>query len=280
MQARRSLVAMTFTSFHVELSDGALTGERRGGTGVPLILVHGFGGSRRDWSPVIAALPSHLPLIAYDQRGFGDSSGASGVPFSHADDLLALLDALAIDRADLCGMSLGGATVLHFALSHPERVNRLVLISPLMAGWSWSSEWVERWKQIGRAARGGDIAKARELWWEHPLFAPTRESPAAAMLRASVMEFHGRQWVQDDQRPELPEVDRLTELSTPALLLTGALDVPDFRLIADLIVAAGQDVVRIDYGGAGHMLNFEKSREIAARIAAFVSQETAERSRS
>lgn len=262
---------MVFRPFRVEIDGATLVGERREGPGVPVVLVHGFGGSLHDWEPLIAELPPELPLIIYDQRGFGDSSAQAGAPFSHSDDLRALLDDLGLARADVCGMSLGGATALHFALDHSDLVRRLVLISPLMVGWSWTAEWIERWKQIGRAARGGDIATARELWWQHPLFASTRGGSAASLLHASIMAFHGRQWVQDDQRAELPEVDRLTALATPTLLLTGSLDTEDFRLIADLIAAAGQDVIRIDHADAGHMLNLEIPGLIAEEITHFVN---------
>lgn len=261
---------MTFHPFRIELDNATLAGERREGQGTSLVLIHGFGGSRHDWELLISALPRHLPVITYDQRGFGDSVGEAGKPFSHADDLLALLDNLGIARADICGMSLGGATALNFTLDHPDRVQRLALISPLMIGWSWTPEWIERWKQIGRAARGGDMETARELWWQHPLFASTRASPAAPRLRASIAAFHGRQWVQDDQRPELPEVDRLTRLAVPTLLLTGALDIEDFRLIADLIAGAGRNVARIDHAGAGHMLNFELPGTMAAELLSFL----------
>jgi len=263
---------MTFIRFTVPVDGGSLVGQRRDGAGTPLVLVHGFGGSRHDWEAVIAALPTDLPLIAYDQRGFGDSISEGGVPFSHADDLLALLDSLAITQADLCGISLGGGTVLHAALDAPQRVRRLVLVSPMIVGWSWSRDWIERWKAIGRAARAGDIATARALWWRHPLFASTRDSDAAPLLRAAIEAFPGQQWVQDDQRPELPNVDRLTELAMPTLLLTGALDVDDFRLIAELIAAASPNVSRIDQERAGHLLTLEAPAAIASDIVAFLRE--------
>lgn len=261
------------TPFRISLADAQLVGEHREEASghVPLVLVHGFGGSRHDWTPLLDALPADRVIVAYDQRGFGDSSATEGVPFSHANDLLALLDALEIERADLCGMSLGGATVLNFALSHPERVRRLVLVSPLMVGWSWTTEWVDRWKAIGRAARGGDMATARDLWWRHPLFDSVRDSPAGQTLRAAIDAFHGRQWVQDDQRPALPDMDRLGELTMPTLLLTGEHDTEDFRLIADVIAAMGAHVTRIDHAGAGHMLNLEIPGTIAGEIERFLS---------
>ncbi len=257
--------------FRIDLDSAALVGERRDGTGIPLVLAHGFGGSRHDWQPLIAALPADLPLIAYDQRGFGDSTGEPGVPFSHTEDLLTLINRLGIAQIDLCGMSQGGAMALNFALSHPERVRRLVLVSPGMVGWSWSDDWVDKWKQVGRLARSGDMGAARDLWWQHPFFETTRNSSAAPLLRASIDAFHGQQWVKDDQRRELPDIDRLTELASPTLLLSGALDVPDFRLIAELIEGAGQNVTRIDHADAGHMLILEIPDTIAGEVAQFLS---------
>lgn len=258
------------TSFSIAIDHATLVGDRREGMGVPLMLVHGFGGSRHDWQPVVEALPSTLPLVTFDQRNFGQSTGDAGTAFSHAGDLLALMDALEIELADLCGMSLGGATVLNFALSYPQRVRRLILVSPLIVGWSWSDDWIERWKAIGRKARAGDLDAARELWWQHPLFAAARSCPNACLLRTSITAFHGRQWVQDDQRPELPETERLHTLAPPTLLLTGALDTLDFRLIADVIAASSAQVERIDFADAGHLLNLEKPGELAAQIARFV----------
>lgn len=234
------------------------------------MLVHGFGGSRRDWDPLVAGLAPDRALIAYDQRGFGASEAAGG-PYSHAEDLFALLDALDIAEADLCGMSLGGATALNFAMDHPERVRRLVLVSPLMVGWTWTNDWIERWKAIGRAARAGDMTQARGLWWSHPLFDALRETSAAAVMRASIESFHGRQWVLDEQRPALPDSERLGDLSVPTLLLTGARDTADFRMIGDAIAAMGRAVTRIDHEGAGHMLNLEIPEVMAGEIERFLS---------
>ncbi|WP_159983121.1 MULTISPECIES: alpha/beta fold hydrolase [unclassified Novosphingobium] len=262
---------MEFEPFTLEPGGAVLSGVRRQGAGIPLVLVHGFGGSRHDWQPLIAALPADRPLIAYDQRGFGESQGEPGTPFSHADDLLALLSALDMPQADLCGMSLGGASALNFALDHPERVRRLILVSPLMVGWSWTSDWIERWKTIGRAARAGDIAQARDLWWQHPLFDSLRETPAGCGMQASIEAYHGRQWVQDDQRPAFPDIDRLANLSMPTLLLTGERDTEDFRLIAQVIAAIGPQVTRIDHVDAGHMLNLEIPEKIAGEIERFLS---------
>lgn len=262
------------SAFAVEVEGATLVGERYGpNEGVPLVLVHGFGGSRHDWELVTQALPPGRAVLRYDQRGFGASEARTAEPFSHGQDLIALLDALQIEQADLCGVSLGGATALDCALDAPRRVRRLVLISPMLTGWSWSPEWIERWKTIGRAARAGDIERARSLWYDHPLFAPVRSGRQADTLRQSIAAFAGRQWIQDDQRPEMPMVDRLHALGTPTLLLTGGLDLPDFRLMADLIAGASSTVERIDDPTAGHLLTLERPNEVATAMTAFLSRD-------
>ena len=263
---------MSTTPFRIAVDGGVLVGERTGGEdGVPLVMVHGFGGSRGDWEAVTQALPAAIPTLTYDQRGFGETYSEEGHAFSHAEDLLALLDALDIARVDLCGMSLGGSTVLGCTLAAPERIRRLVLVSPMLGGWSWSAEWVDLWKAIGRAARGGSMAQARALWFDHPLFATVREGPHAEVLQQQIAAFAGQQWIRDDQLPEPPMAERLSGIDTPTLLLTGGLDWPDFRIMADRIEHALPNVQRIDDPAAGHMLTIERPAEIAAAISAFVA---------
>ena len=261
---------MSWRAFSVELEGARLAGETRGDGPPALALLHGFGSSRAGWDAVVAALPADLPLLRYDLRGFGASEADDAETFSHADDLAALLDALGIGRIALAGISLGGGVAAHFALDRPDRVSRLALICPMLMGWSWSDDWLGRWKAMMRAARGGDMDAARALWWDHPLFAPVRETAMAETLRASIDAFSGKQWLRDPQRPVSAETERLHTLAAPALLLTGERDLPDFRLIADVLEASVPDLRRIDYPGAGHMLTLERPREIASEIAAFV----------
>ena len=262
---------MDWGAFTVAVEGALLSGERRGPeSSAPLVLVHGMAGQRHDWDRLIAALPAELPLIRYDLRGFGASEAQDGRTYSHADDLLALLDAQGIARAPLLGLSMGGGVALHFALDHPDRVSRLALISPALVGWEWSDAWKALWHGVLQPARDGDVALARERWWQHPMFALARQSEAATDLRAAIDAYHGRQWVRDSQRDELPDVDRLHALVPPTLLLTGAHDVADMRLIADVIEAAAPDVTRIDHPGAGHMLHLERPREVANAVARFL----------
>lgn len=260
------------TAFALDVPGGRLEGEADdhfGHGAAGLVLVHGFGGSRAMWDRVRAALPAALPVLRYDLRGFGGSTGEPGVSFSHADDLLRVMDAQGIERVTVAGLSLGGGVAAHFALEYPDRIARLCLVSPMLMGWDWSDDWRDRWRAISRAAKAGDIDKARALWWGHPLFDPVRDTTAGAELRAEIDRFPGRQWVRDDQAPVLPDVERLHALACPVLLLSGGLDLPDFLLMADAVAASAPQVRRVDYPDAGHMLPLERPAEVARELAAF-----------
>ena len=258
-------------AFAITVQSAVISGKAEG-AGSPLIFVHGMAGERHDWDRLMAALPTELATLRYDLRGFGRSEARDGAQFSHSDDLLALMDARGIDRAALIGLSMGGGIALNFALNHPERVSRLVLISPAMTGWEWSDEWKALWRGVADAARAGELPLARQRWLDHPMFAVLRENPALAdELRRSIDGYHGRQWIRDWQRDELPDIDRLHTLAMPCLLLTGERDVADLRLIADVLEAAAPDIRRIDYADAGHMLHVERTAEVAAAVGGFLA---------
>lgn len=257
-------------AFTISVEGATLSGEQRGDPPA-LVFVHGMAGDRHEWDSLVRALPPDLAVLRYDLRGFGHSTAEDGVSFSHADDLVALFDERGIGRTAVLGLSMGGGIALNFALSHPQRVSRLILISPAMVGWEWSDEWRDLWRGVASAARSGDMALARERWWMHPMFAVARQSDAAGELRHAFDAYHGRQWIRDYQRDELPDIDRLHALAMPALLITGGQDFADLRLIADVIKGAAPQVTRIDFEGADHMVHLERPREVAQAVVEFLN---------
>ena len=96
----------------------------------PLLLGGSLGTNLSMWEPQLPALAGFRRVIAFDQRGHGRSPAPPG-PYSIDDlggDVLALLDALAIERADYAGLSIGGMIGLWLAINAPERIGRLVII--------------------------------------------------------------------------------------------------------------------------------------------------------
>lgn len=103
--------------------------EDTGGDGPPVLLSHGFLMSHRMFDAQVEALRGEFRVVTWDERGFGETP-ATG-PFTYwdsADDAMALLDHLGIERAVLGGMSQGGYLSLRAALKYPDRVKGLVLI--------------------------------------------------------------------------------------------------------------------------------------------------------
>src|ERR687897_1298141 len=103
---------------------------------LPLVMLHGGGPGASAWSNFGRALPhfaaSYRTLLV-DQPGFGgsDKPPVVGNYYRHAADyVVRLLDELGIDRVHLLGNSLGGGTAMRLALTHPDRVGRLVLMGP------------------------------------------------------------------------------------------------------------------------------------------------------
>lgn len=101
------------------------------GSGPPLLLIGGMAQAVAEVQPLIAGLAEQCRVIAFDNRGAGRTSAPRGrySVDQMAGDTIALMDHLGIERAHLLGISMGGRIALSLALGHPERVDRLVLVS-------------------------------------------------------------------------------------------------------------------------------------------------------
>jgi 2-succinyl-6-hydroxy-2,4-cyclohexadiene-1-carboxylate synthase len=233
-----------------------------------ILLLHGFGGTRRAWDGVIDHLSSTrcLPL-ALDLPGHGAYADATP-PISFAGCVEHVL-ARAPERFELCGYSLGGRIALHVALTAPERVSRLVLVSTT-AGIEDDAERAERSAADHRLAEElerGSYQDFVERWRAQPLFAG---DPPEVGARA-----------REDQRRNRPDAlaavlrgigtgemaplwDRLQELRMPVTILVGERDTK-FRALGrrmvDLMPAAELLVVP-----GGHGLPLEHPAAVAARL--------------
>jgi pimeloyl-ACP methyl ester carboxylesterase len=98
-----------------------------------VILIHGFGASLETWEPWAQALSAHYRIIRFDLPGFGLTGPDPTGDYTDAREvkiLADMMDKMDLRRASLIGNSLGGRIAWNFAAQHPDRVTRLVLISP------------------------------------------------------------------------------------------------------------------------------------------------------
>ena len=117
--------------------------------GVPVIFLHGLGGSHRSFEPVLETLPKRMHAIAVTQRGHGDASRPADDyrPEDLAADLEAFMDALGIARAVIVGHSMGSLVARTFVHARPQRTLGIVLIGAL-AAWSSSPVMQELWNAV------------------------------------------------------------------------------------------------------------------------------------
>src|SRR4051794_36837739 len=131
--------------------------------GPPLLLVHGFTGARLDWADVVQPLADRRPVVAYDQRGHGEStnfgSEAAYTFDALVNDLERFVDARVGDQAfDLLGHSMGGVIALRYTLAHPERVRSFIPMDTFSAPIDIPEAFTAPILEIGRTQGTGAVA--------------------------------------------------------------------------------------------------------------------------
>jgi pimeloyl-ACP methyl ester carboxylesterase len=228
------------------------------------------------WDRQMHTFANSWRVIRCDLPGFGDAALPPG-PYSCVDDVLALLDALGVDRAAVVGNSLGGRVAVDVCLAAPERVSALVLVAPGRDGWDWSDAVGEFWRRESEAAESGDLDGAAEislqLWLDGPHRAP---GTVGGALRASVAAMQRRAYELElaapDAGPERRPSGSAADIRTPALILTGDLDVPDMAAIADTYQREIPGARRAVLHGAAHRPSLELPDEFDRLVLDFLRE--------
>lgn len=248
------------------------------GTGSPVILLHGGNLDRRMWDTEFNALRASHRVIRYDARGFG-RSGRADTAFSAPHDLLALMDALELSRASLVGLSLGGRIAIDFALSHPERVDRLVLAGPGISGGTWAADADTAWLVVARqAAKRQDSVGVAQAWLGSAYIRTALRDSATARRVRGWVEDQAKFWAGIIRHQDLeveaqpPAAGRLGELEGPILLVVGTEDTPFIHDVAPAIETRARNVQRVDIPGAGHMVNLEAPGPFLNAVTAFLAR--------
>lgn len=254
--------------------------EAGSGSGLPLVLLHGLGGSRLSWEPQLTALSVERRVLAWEVPGYGDSAPLDG-SFTFetlADAVVDFAAETAIDdeRFHLAGISFGGMIAQHVAARHGAHIASLALLatSPRfgMDG-TTPDEWRSaRLAPLDAGEEPADVAE-RVLGG---IAGPSITEAAFAGQVAAMRRVHGAALrraidcvVTHDARAILPTV------TAPTLCIVGELDretpVGYSACIAELIPAARLVVIE----GAGHLLNVEAAEQVNGLIAAHIANEEA-----
>jgi pimeloyl-ACP methyl ester carboxylesterase len=238
----------------------------------PLVLMHGFTGFRQDFATQLPSLAERGRVLAPDLRGHGES-GRTGDPASYGfaqltADLLALLDALGIERCDLLGHSMGGMVALRAALSAPARIASLVLMDtapgPLafvdraqlaLAARVGREAGMAALAQILRVRAGDDPERSVpdrrvEQEWGAERFWAWRSARVAAMDPAAYEALGVAMVEQEDLTA------RLGEIACPTAVLVGELD-HEFRAPSESLARHIPGARLRVLPGAGHQPQHE-----------------------
>jgi 3-oxoadipate enol-lactonase len=225
------------------------------------IFVHGFPFNRSMWKSQMEALSEGWRVVACDIRGHGESD-IGEKPFSiglFAQDLIGLMDALEIEKAVLCGLSMGGYIALNAVLSHPGRFDALVLSDTQCA--ADSPEGKEKRLEAIEAISKSGVESFADASLKN-LFAPgslKREgaeiAAAREMITATAEETLIRSLRALREREE--SCSRLQEIAVPVLVMVGEQDgiTPPAaaRLMQEKIEGCRLAVI----AQAGHLSNME-----------------------
>ena len=243
------------------------------GRGLPVVLLHAFPLNRMMWEPQIAALFGECRCIAPDLRGFGDSPRSG--PYSidqYADDVVALLDALQIERAVVGGLSMGGYVALALWRRHRKRIRALVL-ADTRSGADTDEGKQKRGELIALAQSEGSAAVAdRQI--TGLLGKSTREKQPELVDRIrSIMAGEspaGIVGALEAMRDRPDSTPLLAGIDVPTLIVVGDEDVvtppKEARAMHDAIRGSRLEVIP----AAGHLSNLERPAAFNAALSDFV----------
>lgn len=234
------------------------------GTGPAVLLLHSTSADSRQWERQIQGLSQEFTVVAPDLRGFGRSPLTSE-PFSHAGDVVGLLDELGVDRCAVVGSSGGGGVALQVASTIPQRVTALVLLCAAAEGVAPTGDLRVFARRETELLEGQDVAAATNLnidmWLQPEVDQATRELFREMQSNA----FRVQLAAGDDVDEEEVQVD-LATITCPATVVSGARDLAWFSAVADHLAAELPAATRLELAWAGHFPNLERPAETTQLI--------------
>jgi pimeloyl-ACP methyl ester carboxylesterase len=235
-----------------------------GGTGPNLILVHGSWGDADNWKPVAPLLAKHCTVISYDRRGHSRSERPPTQGSAHEDvaDLAALIEALDLAPAFICGSSYGALITLRLAATRSELVRGVVVHEPPGLALLFDDPAL---KPLAEAARqrlvsvqalleAGEYPAAAERFVDTVAFGPGEWARLPAPVRQTFVR-NAPTFLDELRDPDAfaLDLDALATYRKPALLTHGDHSPPEFAPILDRIAAVLPQAERHLYTGAGHV---------------------------
>lgn len=248
-----------------------------GGSGEPLILIHGFGAEKNNWTRVARFLTPHYRVIAPDLPGFGEASKPDTATYTIAEQVERLrqfMHGLGIQRAHLGGSSMGGFIATAWAAKYPDEVASLWLLDPGGTAAAYDSELRREYEKSGRillvARTPDEHAAVRAIAMARQPFLPYSFKRVLSERAAANYALHSAIFRQMNQ--ERPLESYVKAVAAPALIVWGAEDRVLSPKGAEAMHALLPNSRVVLMPGVGHLPMIEAVRESAADYLAFRQQ--------
>jgi pimeloyl-ACP methyl ester carboxylesterase len=257
-------------SGHLDVRGGRIYYEECG-RGANVVLLHDRLLHSVTWDAVWEPLCRKYHVARYDRRGYGKSD-LPKIEFSPTEDLYALLAHLQMPRAVMVGNSSGAALAVDFALDHPEMVEGLLLIGPVVDGMEISDAFKEREDRNNAPLLQGDVRAAAENWSRDPYIIGERHDAARKKLYDALMDCpQNLKYTGEFQaHNSAPSNSRLGEIHAPAIVLVGEFDISDVHAhagaIEDGIAGAQRDIII----NSGDLVQLEQPDILIEKLSRFV----------
>jgi 3-oxoadipate enol-lactonase len=255
---------------HLEVRDGRIYYEECG-SGANVVLLHDSLLHSVTWDAVWEPLCRKYHVARYDRRGYGKSDVPKS-EFSPTEDLNSLLAHLQMPRAVVVGNSSGAALAIDFALAHPEMVEGLLLIGPVVDGMEVSDAFKERQNKNNAPSVQGDVRAAAENWSRDAYIIGERHDAARKKLYDTLVDYpQNLKYTGEFQtRNSAPSNSRLGEIHAPTIVLVGEFDISDVHAhagaIEDGIAGAQRDIII----NSGDLVQLEQPDILIEKLSRFV----------
>lgn len=234
------------------------------GRGPPLILLHGWTLDRRIFAPQVP-LSDRMQLVLIDRRGFGQSSAPPDLA-REPDDVLAVADALGLERFGLAGLSQGARVALGAAMKAPGRVARLFLFGAPLDGLEGPADPPAPVAAMREAAAAGDLRALAAAWANHP-FLQVQDDAARPLVADIVADYDGHDLLAKPTRLPVTAAD-LAGLRMPVTAMVGKRDSAHRRMAAARIAGSAPAGRLVVVGKAGHLCNVDRPDVVNAGLEA------------
>jgi 3-oxoadipate enol-lactonase len=240
----------------------------------PIVLLHGNGGDCRHWDNQFEAFSQSHRVLRYDIRGFGRSSmPEEGIPYCHHDDLKALMGHLDIEKAHICGLSMGCGMAVDFVLAHPDSSRSLIAVGPWVFG--YDSPAVRRLfavtGEIPDILEERGVRAAIDVWCDH-IFAGALETEGAKWTRQIGYDYSFWGFKHEDPAVYVSPraAQQLGGIFQPTLIVTADRDLDACREVADLMEQKIPNSVKVEFTDAGHVMNVDHPDKFNRLVLAFI----------